>query len=81
MVDQERVPNVDGKDVPGTTYLRQIRVAAADTGTRIDTRYLIVGDVLVSVRSVAKEADAEAVSAIANRVAADLKPVRETPKE
>jgi hypothetical protein len=84
MIDQER-STPQGKrsaerEVSGTSYLRQIRCTvdpASEKARRVDTRYLMVGDVLVSVRSIAGEADADAVSAIADKVAADLKPVNE----
>jgi hypothetical protein len=84
MVDAERVlpsrlaiQKSAEEDVPGTKFLRHIRFALKTDGMRVDTRYLVVGDVLVSVRSFAKEADADAISAIADKAAADLKPVNE----
>jgi len=90
MVDQERklpaqlstplaTQTPQEEDVAGTTYLRQTRMnlAGRDGPARIETRYLAVGDVLVSVRSVSSEADADEIGKIADRFAANLKPVKD----
>ncbi len=86
MVDQERklpaglsAQGAQPEDVAGTTYLRQTRMnlAGRDGPVRIDTRYLVVGDVLVSVRSISAEGDADGVGAIADRFAAALKPLKD----
>ena len=54
-----------------------MRSGDANGPMRWETRYLLVGDVLASVRSMGKEADAEALGAIADRFAASLKPVKD----
>jgi hypothetical protein len=81
MIDQERnaIKPSREEEISGTKYLRQIRYTHSDASVteRSDVRYLIVGDMLVSVRSVAKAPDADAVSAIADKFADDLKPVNE----
>lgn len=61
-------------------YVRQVRIdAQADGGgdkLRVQTRYFVVNDVLVSVRSVGA-ADDEDLLKIADALAADVKPSRE----
>ena len=66
----------------GVTYLRQIRTPAQKNGQaiRVETRYFVVGDVLVSVRSLAPESDADALASIADKFAADIKPIKEESK-
>ena len=86
MIDQERkLParfagqTPQEQDVQGTTYARQTRMKlnGPDGTTQIDTRYLEVGDVLASVRSISLQAAADATGAVAERFAADLKPLKD----
>ena len=60
-------------------YLRHVRTDALAEGgvkLRVQTRYFVVNDVMVSLRSVSAEDD-EAILKIADAVAADVKPSRE----
>jgi hypothetical protein len=60
-------------------YLRQVRTDAVVEGgqkVRVQTRYFLVNDVMVSLRSVSSEDD-EAILKLADAVALDVKPSRE----
>jgi hypothetical protein len=63
---------------PAEKFLRKIRtVAQRDKDTlRVETRYLVVGDMLVSVRSVTPEGDEE-VPRLADALAMGIKPLDE----
>ena len=63
---------------PATNAVRQTRMKVmTPTGTlEVETRYQVVGDVLASVRSIAKESDAADINLIAERFAASLKPIK-----
>lgn len=87
MVDQERhlpplsisSPAVEQPAIGSGNNLRQTRFTVKSDGQtlRVDTRYLVVGSVLVSVRSVAANSDADAVNAIAEKYCENLKPIGE----
>jgi hypothetical protein len=87
MADQERVlpsrlaAQLQGEEnIPGSKYVRETRMKlSGDTNgpMRWETRYIVVGDVLASVRSIARDADADAMDAIADRFAGSLKPVKD----
>jgi hypothetical protein len=72
----------DEQVVPGGApreYLRQVRGDAQVEGgekLRVQTRYFVVNDVLVSLRSVSGEDD-EAILKLADALAVDVKPSRE----
>lgn len=93
MIDDERRhppltgASADAEEVITTDppkYLKHLRTSATSGAggaggepLRVETRYVAVGDVMVSVRSVAREADADAVAKIAEQVAGDLKTIRD----
>jgi hypothetical protein len=62
----------------GMTYLRHLRSTAAkgEQKLAVDTRYFVVADVLVSVRSVAAEGDGE-IDKITDELSTSVKPARE----
>jgi len=87
MIDQERklparLATGHIEELPATTPEGGLKVThekvTVPLGVMVvDTRYVVVRDVLASVRSIAKEADAESVNALAEKLAAGLKPVKE----
>ncbi len=86
MIDQERAlparltANGEDQNVPGATYLRQTHATALsdkDGAMLVDTRYIVVGDVLASVRSIAKASDAVTMNSIAEKFAGNLRPVKD----
>jgi hypothetical protein len=85
MIDDERrqpplSPSNAGDEQPASdsTSLRRTRVLARRENDKIvvDTRYVTVADILVSVRTVSAEGD-EAVGKIADALTASIKPARE----
>ena len=90
MVDDERrtapfsnnTKPAEEQQLPGggpREYLRHVRIdAVLEGGTkiRVQTRYFVVNDVMVSLRSVGAEDD-EALVKLADALAVDVKPSRE----
>jgi hypothetical protein len=73
-----RRPSHAEQQEPDAKFLRRIR-SDADRDKqmlRVDTRYLVVGDVLVSVRSVTEDGDSE-VPRLGDVLATELKPLEE----
>jgi hypothetical protein len=63
----------------GITYLKSLRVPVQRAGQSlvVETRYFVVADVIVSVRTVTSESDAEAIRTIADKYCEDLKPLKD----
>ena len=86
MVDEERALPPLTKDSadqeekldPGKS-LRRIRTFGkrGDQDVAVETRYLVVGDILVSVRSICTDGDLEETSKLAGKFAEQIKPTRE----
>ncbi len=83
MVDAERretpftSPPPEEQVISSGDYPRQLRVIlpGAETNLAVETRYLAVGESLVSVRSIAAEGDAE-IAAIAAKLASGITTIR-----
>ena len=76
-VSQQETPETDAK------ALKRIKAAASVDGkpVAVDTRYVIVGDVIVSVRAVSEEADAATVSEVAGKLAQAVTPIKDDAKK
>ncbi len=85
MVDDERqsmpysktAPSEGDKTAAKDKFLKRVVGTAMESGKKlsVQTRYLVVGDVIVSVRALSEEADAAAVNDLADRLA--IAPIRE----
>jgi hypothetical protein len=85
MVDDERqttpyskTAKSDGdKASADSKFLKRVVGTAVESGkpVAVQTRYFVIGDVIVSVRAVAEEADAAAVNELADRLS--IAPIRE----
>lgn len=74
-VEESEVPLEEKKKL--VRHTRMKLTGGEGEPMRVETRYLVVGDVLASVRSITREPDADAMNVIAERLAASLKPVKD----